>query len=197
MRQKIRPWIFLGCLLLCRSPLVVELYGQESVPLVRGWTAGIAADRFRRTEMIGARLGYWGNSLGFDGRMQLSFFGLEDTSDNNTFDEQVSAMMGLGVKAGFPTGSARWFGRVGAGLEIEESLEHGENGDSDTATFILGFFEVGSGVDLAVSDRLVLGLTLLNLRVLGGEYDTSGIEAIDLGGGQLSLLTGGHLSYQF
>ncbi len=193
MRSKHMVFCLVGCAFLFGALSQATAQPADQAPEVRGWTVGLAADTIARDILAGARLGYWHDYLGFDARVQFSAFAIEDTEDNNTLDERVHAAVLLGGKGGYQLGAAKWFGRLGVGLEIEEQRDE----EGDRVTKVAGLAELGGGVDFAVSDRLVLGLTLLNLRVLVGEYSISDAPNYDFVGGQASILTGGHVSYQF
>ncbi len=192
MRSKHRLFWFVGCALFFTTLTQAQAQPGDPVPQVQGWSVGLAADTIERDVLVGVRAGYWHEHLGVDARLQFSALAVEETEGSTTLDERVRAIVLLGGKGGYQVGAAKWFGRLGVGLEVDEQRFEGTN-----VTKVMGLAELGGGVDFAVSDRLLLGLTLLNLRALVGEYSISGEPNLDFAGGQASILSGGHVSYQF
>ena len=188
-------WLLLISGFWCLVPMVaVAQEADSNVPLVQGWSVGVSVDSVRDDAVIGGRIGYWGRVFGFDARAQFSFHGLDDAKTNSTIEQRVGAVVAIGAKAGFQVGRAKWYGRVGVGFEGEERRTGPD--DDDKFSVMLGSGEVDAGVDLAAMDRLILGLTLVTVRVQLGEFNAPQQEPTELFGGQVSLLSGAHISVQ-
>lgn len=176
-------------LLLTGVAVTVSADTRQSSADLDGWSIGLAMDTVRGRTIIGPRLGYWYGVLGFDVRAQLVFEGLEDTDSGDSYDEVVNLAASLGGKIGFRTGPAQWYGRAGVRAQIEDRV--------DIYTEMIGAGELGIGVDLAASDRLIIGLQLLDLRFFTGTYNEPEIDEVGIVGGRVGLFSGGHVSYRF
>ncbi len=175
--------------------------GWAGAPQVRGWSVGLGTTTAYGTAglndgpetLIGGRLGYWHEHFGFDASLHFSLAGLDATSDSSTVDLNALAVAAVGAKGGKQFGPAKWYGRLGVIIQFNER----KFGSGAEGTAVFGGAELGAGVDFAVSERLILGLNLLDLRMVGGEFNSPGQDAFDVIGGRISVLSGGHISYQF
>ena len=177
----------LGCLLLLAP--VASLVAQDGeAPTVEGWSVGLGVNDVGLERFIGARLGYWGQYVGFDTSLQSSAWELELADTGDTVLEQAAGLFTLGVKGGSQVGFVKWFVRLGLGGYAEEV------GDAEIT---LGYVELGGGVDFAATDNLILGIRILDLRAYSGEFDEAGFDSVDIQGAGANFLTGGHISFQF
>ncbi|TVR29608.1 MAG: hypothetical protein EA404_14420 [Spirochaetaceae bacterium] len=188
-------WVLLISGLWCLLPVVAAAQeADSSAPRVEGWSVGVSIDTVRDDTVVGGRIGYWSRVFGFDARAQFGFHGLDDAKTNATIEQRVGAVVAIGAKGGFQVGRAKWYGRLGVGFQGEERRMGPE--DDEKFTVALGSGEAGAGVDLAATDRLILGLTLVTVRVQLGEFNVPQQEPTELFGGQISLLSGAHISVQ-
>ena len=187
-------WVLCGivCLFAVTPAEAETREGPSLVPAIEGWMFGVAIDSIRDDVVVGGRAAYWGRHVGFDARLQFSFYNIDDSKTNTTVEQKVGAVVAVGVTGGLQRGRAKWYGRLGAGLEAEERKMGSD--DEDRYSVFLGGGEAGVGVDIATSDRLVLGLSLLAIQIRFGEFNVPKQEPTELFSGQISLLSGAHVS---
>lgn len=189
-------WLVIVVGMLCLgSQGAIADEGESNPARIEGWSVGVAIDSIRDNTVIGGRLGYWWQFVGVDARAQFGFYNIDDADTNSTIEKQVGATLSIGAKGGLQVGPAKWYGRVGVGFEGAEHQLGPDDEDQSTESFISG--EAGGGVDMAVSERLILGLNLLTVRVELGEFNVPKQEPTDLFAGNITVLGGAHISFQF
>ena len=158
------------------SPTVHGFYLQGTVGEVLG-TTGVGLGGKYWSEYIGGAFGF-----SFDS-------GKADAEGTDIIDEN-NFSIGGSLLAGFPKGRLKPFVSVGFGYS---------QADDDIADIKVTAFEIvpAIGLDIAVTDHLLVGFSALNFSILvSGEVESAGVTA-DIDGTTFGLFQSFHVGYRF